>query len=202
MKEPCTTEGGCAMQSTMNCKTFQNALPDLVLTPNARPSLAAVAHMRQCPPCAREYLSFQTTFAALDAWRAPEPSPYFDQKLAVLLREEQAAPKMSWLEGMKARLLLNTGRNFRPLMVGALGLLLLVGGGGLAGVNYVHLQPQQPTASAAVNDLQILDRNEQAFQQMDQLQVDEDNDGQPDKTFEPNGIDNGNNAAPANQPAS
>jgi hypothetical protein len=73
-------------------------------------------------------------------------------------------------------LLLNTGRNFRPVMVGALALVLMVSGGGIAGIN--GFQPWNapvatPQASATVNDLQILDRNEQAFQQLDELQQDE-----------------------------
>jgi hypothetical protein len=156
----------------MNCKEFQNELPDLVLTANARPSLGAVAHMRDCPPCANEYLSFHATFAALDQWTAPAPSPYFDQKLAVRIREEQAAPKMNWLQSLQARLLFNTGRNFRPAMIGTLALALVVSGGGIAGINGYQPWnvPAAPQASATLNDLQILDRNEQAFQQLDELQ--------------------------------
>jgi hypothetical protein len=156
----------------MDCKTFQNELPDLVLEKNARPSAAAVAHLRSCPPCAEEYLSFQSTFAALDAWHAPEPSPYFDQKLAVQIREEQAAPKMGWVERLRTSLQLNTGRNFRPAMVAMLALTLVVGGGGIAGINGLN-HPAMPAASATVNDLEILDRNEQAFQELDDLQQDD-----------------------------
>jgi hypothetical protein len=156
-----------------DCKAFREELPDLVLTANSRPSLAAIAHMRACPPCAEEYLSFQSTFAALDSWNAPGPSAYFDQKLAVRIREEQAAPRMSWLESLRMRLLFNTGRSFRPIVVGALGLALVVGGGGIAGINYSNVS-RAPQASATVNDLQILDRNEQAFQQLDELQQDDD----------------------------
>ena len=162
----------------MDCKSFQNDLPDLVLTIGAKPSVAAVAHMKVCPPCAEEYLSFQSTFGLLDVWKAPEPTAYFDQKLAVLLREEQSKPKMGWLERLETRLQLNTGRNFRPAMAGALALALVVGGGSFAGLNYQ--QTAQPVAtSATVRDLQILDRNEQAFQQLDVLQQDDDSSSQP-----------------------
>jgi hypothetical protein len=177
--------------NTMNCKEFQNDLPDLVLTANARPSLAAVAHMRECPPCAEEYLSFQSTFVALDEWKAPELSAYFDQKLAVRLREEQAAPKMNWLESLQARLMFNTGRNFRPAMIGALALALVVSGGGIVGINGVpgFNTPQTPQTSATLNDLQILDRNEQAFQQLDELQQD-------DVSAPVDTNDGGHNAAP------
>ena len=162
----------------MDCMSFEKELPDLVLTVGAKPSVAAVAHMKVCPPCAEEYLSFQAMFGLLDSWQAPEPTPYFDQKLTVLLREEQAKPKMGWLERLETRLQLNTGRNFRPAMAGALALALAVGGGSFAGLNY---QPAaKPVAtSATVRDLQILDRNEQAFQQLDVLQQDDDDSSQP-----------------------
>ena len=185
------------MNNEMNCKTFQNELPDLVLTANAKPSVAAVAHMRACPPCAEEYLSFQSTFATLDMWQAPEPAPYFDQKLAVRVREEQAAPKMTWLESLKARLLFNTGRSFRPVAVGALALALVVGGGGVA--FYPANTPTVPQTSATVNDLQILDRNEQAFQQLDELQQDDDNSAQP---VQPAGSDTNDAGNPSAPPAS
>jgi len=157
----------------MNCKTFQNQMPDLLLDANATPDLQFVAHLQTCPPCEREYLDLKATFGLLDLWQAPEPSPYFDQKLAVRIREEQASPSMGWFERMRARLLFNTGRQFRPALAGALALVLLVGGGTVAELN-VAMQPAQPSVSAAVDDLQILDRNEQSFQQMDQLLQDDD----------------------------
>jgi hypothetical protein len=162
--------------NNMDCKSFESELMDLVLTPDSTPSVAAVAHMKACPPCAEEYVSFQQTFSLLDTWKAPEPTPYFDQKLAVLLREEQAAPRMSWFESLMTRMRLNTGRSFRPAMAGALSLALLVGGGSVL----VPLHGNQPVpASAAIKDLQILDRNEQAFQQLDELQQEDDNGSQP-----------------------
>jgi hypothetical protein len=107
----------------------------------------------------------------LDFWQAPAVSPYFEQKLAVRLREEQAAPAPGWFERIKTRLLLNTGRQFRPALVGAMALLLIVGGGGVGISTFPHAHPVQ--ASATVNDLQILDKNEQALQQMDQLLQDD-----------------------------
>lgn len=185
-------------EKTMDCKTFQNELPDLILTANARPSSGAVAHMRECPPCAEDYLAFQATFAALDEFTAPAPSAYFDQKLAVRVREEQAAPRMNWLESLRARLLFNTGRNFRPLAIGGMALALVISGGGIAGIN--GIQPWKtaaPTAaSATVNDLQILDRNEQAFQQLDELQ--QDDLGAPQ---DPNSMDPDQESSPDGPPA-
>ncbi len=170
--------------NTMDCKSFETELMDLVLTPDSMPSVAAVAHMKACPPCAEEYVSFQQTFQVLDTWQAPEPTPYFDQKLAVLLREEQAAPRMGWFEGLVTRMRFNTGRNFRPALVGGLSLALMVAGGSVLVVApFPANQPIQ--ASAAVNDLQILDKNEQAFQQLDELQQDDNNDSQTNQNASP-----------------
>ena len=167
----------------MDCKKFDNELTDLVLTPGAMPSVAAVAHMKVCPPCTEEYVSFQETFRVLDTWTTPEPTPYFDQKLAVLLREEQAAPRMGWFESVMTRMRLNTGRNFRPALVGALSLALIAGGGSV--FIAPSMQRPAPAASAMVNDLQILDRNEQAFQQMDELQQDDDSGSQTNQDAAP-----------------
>jgi hypothetical protein len=158
----------------MDCKKFEAELIDIVLTPGATPSVEAAAHMKSCPPCTQEYVSFQQTFSLLDTWQAPEPSHYFDQKLAVLLREEQAAPRMGWFESLMTRMRLNTGRNFRPAVAGALALALIVGGGSVATVVHPVAQPPVVEASATVNDLEILDRNEQAFQQLDAIQQDDD----------------------------
>jgi hypothetical protein len=166
----------------MDCKKFEIELEDLVLTPGTTPSVEAVAHMKACPPCTEEYIGFQQTFSMLDTWKAPEPTPYFDQKLAVLLREEQAAPHMGWFESLMTRLRFNTGRGFRPAMAGALALVLVCGGGSLAFLPTGH---PPVTASATVTDLQVLDRNEQAFQQMDELQQNDDSAAQPTQDAPP-----------------
>ncbi len=122
----------------------------------------------------------QATFTLLDTWKAPDPSPYFDQKLAVRLREEQTLAPAGWFEQLKSRLLFNTGRQFRPALAGGLALILLVGGGTYANLTgFPHPAPQ---TSAAVQDLQILDKNDQALQTMDQLLQD---DSPDDSTTQP-----------------
>jgi hypothetical protein len=152
----------------MNCRDCQSVLPDLLLDPTAVSNAAADAHMRSCATCSEEFSSLKATFALLDTWIAPDPSVYFDQKLAVRLREEQAMAPAGWLERMRSRLLFNTGRQFRPALAGALAIVLLIGGGTVA--NFTNFSPPSKTeVSAAVEDLQILDKNEQALQTMDQL---------------------------------
>ena len=155
----------------MNCKDCQSVLLDLLLDPGAPSNVAARSHIESCAKCNQEFKSLEATFALLDEWKAPEPSPYFDQKLAVRLREEQARAPEGWFERLKSRLLFNTGRQVRPALAGALALLLLVGGGTFA--NLSGFGRSTPQASAAVQDLQILDKNDQALQAMDQLLQDE-----------------------------
>jgi anti-sigma factor RsiW len=151
----------------MNCKDCQSVFLDLLLEPGSPAYAAARSHIESCPECKQEFKSLEATFALLDAWKAPEPSPYFNQKLAVRLREEQALAPAGWFERLKSRLLFNTGRQFRPALAGALALVLVVGGGTFADVSgFLQSKPQ---ASAAVEDLQILDKNDQALQTMDQL---------------------------------
>jgi anti-sigma factor RsiW len=151
----------------MNCKTCQSALPDLLLNPAAQSAANARAHIATCADCAREFASLEATMSLLDLWNAPEVSPYFDQKLTVRLREEQAAPPAGFLERLRTWLQLNTGRQFRPALATAMALLLVAGGGGITLSTLSHRAPV--AVSAPVKDLQILDKNEQALQQVDQL---------------------------------
>ena len=153
----------------MNCQNFKNDMPELLIDARSAVSVAARAHLDGCAPCRTEFASFQRTFGLLDEWKAPEPSAYFDQKLAVRLREEMAAPAASWWERMESRLLFNTGRQFRPMMAGAFALVLLLGGGTFAGISTLPGHRDAGQVSATVGDLQILDKNDQALQQMDQF---------------------------------
>jgi len=156
---------------TMNCRNCQSALPDLLLDPAASSNAAVRAHVASCAACEKELRSLEATFALLDTWQAPEPSPYFDQKLTIRLREEQSLAPAGWFERLKSRFLFNTGRQLRPALVGAMALVLVVGGGTFADLStfsHPHVE-----ASAAVQDLQILDKNDQALQTMDQLLQDD-----------------------------
>jgi anti-sigma factor RsiW len=156
----------------MNCKKCQSALPDLLLDPGSAANTTARAHLATCASCAAELASLEATFALLESWQAPEVSPYFDQKLAVRLREEQQAAPAGWFERLQSRLMFNTGRQFRPAMASALALALLIGGGTF-GMTNLPRPSAKTEASATVRDLQILDKNDQALQQMDQLLQDD-----------------------------
>ncbi len=159
-------------RSLMNCTACRSTLPDLLLDPASSGLDQTRAHLASCPDCATELRSLQSTFTLLDEWVAPEPSPWFDQRMAARLREAQASQPEGWFERLRSRLLFNTGRQLRPALAGALACALVVSGGAAASLSGVlHHEPAQ--VSAAVQDLQILDRNDQAFQTMDQLLTDD-----------------------------
>ena len=152
----------------MNCKLCTNSMPDLLLDATSPGAIAARAHLNGCPSCHEEFRQLESTFGLLDAWPAPEPSPWFDARLSARLRQQQSAAPEGFFERLRSRLLFSTGRELRPALAGALALVLALGGGTAAGVSHL-LHPPAVQASATVQDLQILDRNEQTFQTMDQL---------------------------------
>jgi hypothetical protein len=155
----------------MNCKICQDVLPNLLLDPAAPENAAARDHIAACAACAHDLASLKATLSLLDIWQTPAVSPYFDQKLAIRLREEQSAPAAGWFEQIKARLLFNTGRHLRPALAGALALVLVVGGGSFGIATFQSPRPVE--ASPVINDLKLLDKNEQALQQIDQLLQDD-----------------------------
>jgi hypothetical protein len=165
-----TPEGVNDMNDEKNmteCRSCKAHMADLLLDDAyaaANPAMAA--HAAECAECSVELAGLRSTFALLDDWSAPEPSAFFDTKLHARLREEvAAAPEGIW-ERVRSFFLFSTGRSLRPVMAGALALVMVAGGGSIfLGVH------QAPTvaASPTVNDLKILDNNAQALQQMDQL---------------------------------
>lgn len=157
------------MSTYKDCKDFRAAMPDLLLEGTHEGSLDRrwAAHLAACAACSGEWAGLQATWTALDAWEAPEPSPYFDGRMQARMREAVAASPEGFLERMRSFFLFSTGRQFRPALAGALAVAMVVGGGsGLIGLQQ-HLAVQSD--SATLNDLKVLDNNAQALQQMDQL---------------------------------
>lgn len=151
----------------MKCEKLQVYFPDMIFDP-ARVPAEAVQHLRECARCATEWQELQTTMQLLDTWKAPEPSPYFDTRLAVRLREAREAAAPGWLERLRLRLLFGNNLHLRPAAAAAFALLIAVGGGSYMGVvNLNHAAPPQRQAvSATVNDLELLDSNAQTLQQL------------------------------------
>ena len=157
---------------TMDCKTTKTYMADLLLDP-AAVSSAAREHVAACADCSQELDELRATMAAMDAWEAPEPTPYFDTRLAARLREVKENPPAGLWERMRGRLLYGSNLQLRPVAAGALALLLLMGGGTAVWVQH-GAQPPARQESATVHDLQLLDGNAQVYQQLTSLDADAD----------------------------
>jgi hypothetical protein len=153
-----------------HCKQYRDNLVELALSPHHAPThLAEVkTHVSDCASCQESLESLRATMAMMDTWSAPKLNPYFDVRMAARLREERAAAPASWLELLRARFQYLSNLQMRPLMAGALATCIMIGGGTFAG-----LKPAPVAPSATIVDLRIMDRNDQALQQMDQLMQDD-----------------------------
>ena len=107
--------------------------------------------------------------ALLDEWKAPEPSAWFDAKMMAKFREETQREPQSLFARLRDRFLFGNVSVMKPVMAGALALLVVGAGGGYLEVSHLHNAAQSNSVSATVQDLQILDNNDQAIQSMDQL---------------------------------
>lgn len=156
----------------MICREVKANLPDLLLSPQSA-SAELRAHVEACEACGAELRELRATIAALDAWEAPEVSPWFDGRMRARLREERALPPAGWLERLRTRWLFGEKTNLRPLAAAALALAIAVGGGVYEG--FTTPQPvATPTQSASpvIRDLQSLDENAQVFQELNTLDQD------------------------------
>ena len=115
----------------------------------------------------------------MDDWKAPDPSPWFDARMAARFREEMQRPPESLFARLHDYWLFSREAAMRPVMVSAMGLLLVAGGGTWWQASHMQQASTHPAnVSATVQDLQILDNNAQAIQQMSQL-LDDDGDTSP-----------------------
>lgn len=122
--------------------------------------------------------AMQQMMVLLDEWKVPEPSPWFDGRMMARFREEQARPPESFFARMRDRWLFTQKFAMKPLMVGAMALLVMAGGGSYWQVTHLHAASITPVVSATLHDLQVLDSNDQTIQEMDQL-LDDNDDSRP-----------------------
>ncbi len=143
---------------------------------DGRVAMRIAGHLADCVACRKELEQLQATYALMDSWAAPEPSAYFDGRLHARLREVQSeAPEGFWSR-VRSFFLYSSRHRMRPVLAGALSLVLIAGGGGTLLGHFGHNEAIAVKTSPALNDLKILDKNAQALQQMDQL-LDSDDDG-------------------------
>jgi anti-sigma factor RsiW len=154
----------------MTCREVKSELEEAVFA-SRPPAENARRHVAECTQCAAELAELEATWALLDEWKAPEPSPFFDAKLYARLRREQDEPASLW-ERAKAWVLYSSNLKLRQLGAGALATVLLATGGTVVLFNHGPVAVAQ--TSAAVRDLQSYDGNAQMFQQLNALDGDED----------------------------
>ncbi len=160
----------------MTCSRFQEFWPDMLLEServsahaprSAGIPVEAQQHLASCASCQQHWRELQATMQLLDEWEAPEPSPYFDTRMAARLREEKSSRLPGWMEQFRTRVLFGNNLHLRPAIAGAFALLLMVGAGSYEGFVFLNRpQPARQTVSATVNDLELFDRNAQTLQQL------------------------------------
>jgi len=164
----------------MNCREMNTKLAGLLLDPDsATPELRR--HLEECGGCREELAELRATMALLDDWSPLEPSPFFDAKLLARLRAEQTAAPAGFFARWKWWLQYGTRLRMQQVTAGALALVLVVGGGTFADIEW---RAQVPQESATLHDLQSLDSNAQVYQQLDSVdqgagQQDQDSGSQP-----------------------
>jgi hypothetical protein len=152
-----------------SCNGTKSKLADLLLDPSSVPA-GVHAHVAECEGCRSELDALKATMSVMDAWKAPEPSPYFFTRLNARMREEREAAPAGWLARLRASLVYGQRSHMRPLAAMALTVMLLLGGGTYLGVNN-WTQPAQPlnNEAAVVHDLQTLDNNAQLLDTLEDL---------------------------------
>jgi anti-sigma factor RsiW len=151
-----------------NCAEMESKLADMLFDPEAAPAKVQ-SHVANCERCQAELAELRTTMSLLDAWKAPEPNPYFFTQLNAKIREEREALPSGWFARLRASFAYGPRAHVRPLAAVALTTVLLVGGGAYLGVTNWN-RPPQPTAQAAVvHNLQTLDNNAQLLDQLESI---------------------------------
>lgn len=149
----------------MNCRNIHDLLPDLALGAIPVPPEVQV-HLVECRECAGALDALRSTMSLLDEWTAPEPSDYWDIRMAARLREEQQkATTSGWLQWFRS-----------PVLSVAAALSLVIGIGLYQVGRFMH-EPDAPTlpiafhapTGTAVSDLQFLDKNSDMLQNFDAL---------------------------------
>lgn len=167
-----TGEDGVAEMKDLktSCRKLnEDRLAELLLDPESA-SAEVREHIAECGDCRGEFEALQATMGLMDAWEAPEPSPFFFTRLNAQMREEREAQPAGWLGRVRARFAYGPRTHARPLAAISLTVMLLLGGGTYLSVSKM-MQPPPARASeaAVVHDLQTLDNNAQVLDTLESL---------------------------------
>lgn len=157
-----------------SCPKTEAILAEVFLDPESAP-VEVHEHVAGCESCRAELEALKATMGLMDAWQAPEPSPYFFTRLNARMREEREAQPAGWLSRLRARFTYGPRTHARPLAAMALTILLLLGGEGYLSVSKMMQPPSQSQDAAVVNDLQLLDNNAQVLDTLENLSTPSDN---------------------------
>ena len=151
------------------CAGMEEKLAELLFDEATAPAKVKT-HVAECASCREELEALRATMGLMDAWKAPEPSPYFMTRLNARIREEREAPRLSWFQRIRDRFVYGPQLHAGPLAATALTVMLLIGGGAYLGITNVE-QPAPPAApeAAVVHDLQTLDNNAQVLDQLEAI---------------------------------
>jgi hypothetical protein len=156
------------MTELRHCKGREAALSGLLLDPQSA-SAEVLTHLDGCQGCRRELEELRAAMGLMEAWTAPEPSPYFFTRLNARLREERQAAPLGWFARLRAGFVYGPRTHARPLVAMALTVALLLGGSAYLGLsNWMQPAPQSEN-EAVVHDLQTLDNNAQVLDTLEQL---------------------------------
>ncbi|MGP8253327.1 MAG: hypothetical protein ACLQHF_14955 [Terracidiphilus sp.] len=160
------------MTKNLNCTAVESKLAELLLDP-ARVPAKVNTHVAECEACRRELEELKATMGLLDAWEAPEPSPFFMTRMQARMREEREAAPTGWFASrfasFRAELSYGSRLHARPLAAMALTIMLLLGGGAYLDLEIWNQPAQTQSNAAVVHDLQILDNNAQVLDQMEAM---------------------------------
>lgn len=155
------------MDFESRCNGMDEELAGLLLEPETA-SAEVRKHVAECDGCRRELEELKSTMGLMEAWKAPEPSPFFFTRLNARMREERQAAPTSWYARLKASFVYGPRTHVKPLAAMAMTLVLLVGGGMYLGLSN-WMQPQHSSDAAVVDDLQMMENNAQVLDTLEAL---------------------------------
>jgi anti-sigma factor RsiW len=136
-------------------------------------NLEVSSHLAGCAECAKLLQALQQAMSVMNEWKTPEISPYFNTRLQARLaeakREEAMAPSgiLGWLQKPAFGLPI-----WRPIAAGVLTFALAVAVGLQRAPSDLTTNTSTNKAigtSAAVNDLQKLEKNQDLYSDFDLL---------------------------------
>jgi len=142
-------------------------LAGLLLEPETA-SAEVRKHVAECEGCRRELEELKATMGLMDAWEAPEPSPYFFTRFNARMRDERQIAPRGWFARMQASFVYGPRTYMKPLAAMAMTVVLLLGGGAYLGLSN-WMQPPHANDAAVVNDLQLMDNNAQVLDTLEAL---------------------------------